>query len=64
MAVKITIAVEKTANDQDLGIVETLNIIVVTLKGECEFYFSSSLINNKKKTKQILNEISMRNFSS
>lgn len=39
MAVKITIAVEKTANDQDLGIVETLNIIVVTLKGECEFLF-------------------------
>lgn len=37
MGVKITIAVEKTANDQDL---ERWMSTVVT-KGECDFYFSS-----------------------
>lgn len=42
MGVKITIAVEKTANDQDL---ERWMSTVVT-KGECDFYFSS--LNSKK----------------
>jgi hypothetical protein len=49
MAVKITIAVERTAKDRDLEIVETLNITVV-MKGEffANFYFnfSSSLSNS------------------
>lgn len=40
MAVKITIAVEKTAKDQDLEIGETLNITVAT-KGESAFFYFS-----------------------
>lgn len=48
MAVKITIAVEKTAKDRDLEIGETLNITVV-MKGDLLlffFNFSSSLSNS------------------
>ena len=51
MAVKITIAVEKTAKGQDHGIGETLSITVV-MKGECAFlliFFSSSLLKLSKK---------------
>lgn len=47
MAVKITIAVEKTASDQDLE--ETLNITVAT-KGECEFLFLIFLNNIQAKS--------------
>lgn len=73
MAVKITIAVEKTANDQDLEIGETpdqnISVTVVVTKGECDFLFliffliTTQALNVKKnKRRDLLSNLTYSSF--